>query len=654
MGACPTVRTTAYLNEEFGETFLANVVAGASVPMSAVGPVTMDDGLNASHINPEGQTVRMLRIGEHRDGSVPGVFAYSMEHAREWVTPLATIEFAERMLANAATDEETADLLDTVEIFVLPVANPDGANYSFYDFNMQRKNLSNHCEGANRDPRRGDQWGVDLNRNFAVGSVFDGWVGGSLNCLSGTFAGSGILSEPEAKNIAWVPEEFPNITHSMNVHSYGGYFMWSPGAYKMPGREPLPIPEPEELEMFFDASQRITEAISLHRGTVTWPANTGPVIDVLYSAGGNSADHMYYEHDIVAWNFEVGNDLWNPELQRWEAVGFQPPFEEGHPESQEYAAGLVELVKVAADAAREDQDVTRLSGGTRYETAVAIGQEAYPDSTTAVLVGGPDASMVDGLVAAPLGAALEAPVLLTNSSRLSSATAQDLTDRGVTEVVIVGGEGAVGEAVVEALEAMDIEVERISGENRYGTAAAVAELLGADTDEVVVASGSQGSLVDALAASGPAAATGTPVLLVRQDSVPGVTAEALEGYGSSVVVGGEGVVGDAVLDELPDPVRVSGTDRWRTAVAVAEHYAAEGLDTRSVVVASGVAANMVDALPGGTLGQVVLLSRTDALPTSTTGWLEANEGTEHAYVLGGEVALSEQVVELLEGILGGR
>ncbi|WP_187344390.1 hypothetical protein [Serinicoccus sp. CUA-874] len=63
---------------------------------------------------------------------------------------------------------------------------------------------------------------------------------------------------------------------------------------------------------------------------------------------------------------------------------------------------------------------------------------------------------------------------------------------------------------------------------------------------------------------------------------------------------------------------------------------------------------MVDALPGGTLGQLILLSETDALPGATTTWLVGNEETEHAYVLGGDGALSATVVETLEGILGGR
>jgi len=80
---------------------------------------------------------------------------------------------------------------------------------------------------------------------------------------------------------------------------------------------------------------------------VTWPAQTGPVADVLYSAAGNSADELYYNDGIFAWDFEVGNDLWNSQTQQWEGVGFQPPFAEAHGEAMEYASGLVELVRVA-------------------------------------------------------------------------------------------------------------------------------------------------------------------------------------------------------------------------------------------------------------------------------------------------------------------
>ena len=112
-----------------------------------------------------------------------------------------TLEFAERLLANARTDPRPGQLLEQVDVFVIPTVNPDGANYSFNDFNFQRKNLVNHCTGAGRDPANRNRWGVDVNRNYTVGSLFDGYVGASTNCLSDVYAGTGELSEAESRNV---------------------------------------------------------------------------------------------------------------------------------------------------------------------------------------------------------------------------------------------------------------------------------------------------------------------------------------------------------------------------------------------------------------------------------------------------------------------
>ena len=347
-----TDQVAALITARFPKRFNAFVEDGsAGLPMPVAGPARLDDGLQGTEVSQKPQTVKALRIGKVRDGSKPGVLAYSQEHAREWATPLVTLEFAERLLANYATDPATRELVDSTDVFIIPTVNPDGANYSFNDFNFQRKNLVNHCTGAQRDPKNRNSWGVDVNRNYAVGSYFDGYVGGSPNCLSGTYAGTGELSEAESRNVVALASEHRNIKFSLNVHSYGGYFMWSPGAYKVPGRITLPRPSIEEASFFLSSAKRIVGAIAAERGTVTWPAYTGPVADVLYSAAGNSADHLYYDLGITAWNFEVGNDLWNEETQQWEGVGFQPPFDEAHAEAQEYAAGLVELVRIARDSA---------------------------------------------------------------------------------------------------------------------------------------------------------------------------------------------------------------------------------------------------------------------------------------------------------------
>jgi hypothetical protein len=328
-------------------TYRGNAGAGVLAPVAAT---QLSDFLQAPASVPRAPfQVQALRVGVHRDGSRTGVFAYAQEHAREWVAPLVTIEAAERLLRNYGRDPSTTRLLRDTDIFIIPSVNPDGANYSFYDFNFQRKNMRNYCPAAQSDPGQRNNWGVDVNRNYSVGSLFDGYFGASASCTSGTFAGPAEHSEPESRNVIWLADHYRNIKFAMNVHSYGGYFMWPPGAYKLDGRVTLPRPTDEQLDFFLKSAKTIEQGIAAERGTVTWPQQTGPVTDVLYSAAGNSADELWYDLGIFGWDFEVGNSLWNAQTRQWEDAGFQPEFAEGHAEALEYASGLLALIGIAAD-----------------------------------------------------------------------------------------------------------------------------------------------------------------------------------------------------------------------------------------------------------------------------------------------------------------
>lgn len=350
-------QVAAALNAEAGELVNASTYRGnAGTGTVEPGTVQLTDGLNApDHISREPQTVKAIRIGKYRDGSKPGVLGYAQEHAREWVTPLVTIETAERLLRNYAHDGETKQLVNNLDIFLVPSVNPDGATYSFYDYNWQRKNMTNRCGPELSDPGARNYWGVDLNRNHSVGSVFDGFVGAtSTNCTSSVYAGPEEHSEPESKNLVWLADQNPNIKFAMNIHSYGGYFMWSPGSYD-PDRVTLPRPTAGQEAFYWAASNEILNDIQDHRGTVILPSRTGPIPDVLYSAAGNSADYLWYEKGIYAWNFEVGADLWDADAKRWRSVGFQPPFEEGHEEAMEFANGLIGLIKVAYSQSKDKQ-----------------------------------------------------------------------------------------------------------------------------------------------------------------------------------------------------------------------------------------------------------------------------------------------------------
>jgi putative cell wall-binding protein len=114
-----------------------------------------------------------------------------------------------------------------------------------------------------------------------------------------------------------------------------------------------------------------------------------------------------------------------------------------------------------------------LWGPTRIETAAAIAREVGSPSGRAFLASG--ALFPDALSATVPAALAEAPLLLTAPHELSPPTLTALTDLGVKEVLIAGGEAAVSGAVAEALRGHGFRVVRIAGNDRYQTSRALVE-----------------------------------------------------------------------------------------------------------------------------------------------------------------------------------
>jgi Zinc carboxypeptidase/Chitobiase/beta-hexosaminidase C-terminal domain len=321
--------------ELVAQTYRGNAGAGIVVPRAKT---NLSDFLSTeanAHVPRGPYRYSVMRIGKQRDGSRVGVYLYCQQHAREWATPLTCLETAEQLLTNYAIDSRTRQLVDNLDIFILPSANPDGSHFSMYNFNFQRRNLTNHCvvggketddpnaanfwaprtrpdTGApytNNDPASRNAWGVDLNRNSTVGTIFDGYIGASYSCTSDVYAGPGEASEPEIKNEHWIADTFDNIKFVNNIHSFGGYFMWAPGAY-LPdrGEGDLEHPNIGVEKYFFAAGDTILNRIKEVRDTAILPERTGPIADVLYSAAGNSADDHFYRRGMIAYSFETGAD----------------------------------------------------------------------------------------------------------------------------------------------------------------------------------------------------------------------------------------------------------------------------------------------------------------------------------------------------------
>ena len=199
---------------------------------------------------------------------------------------------------------------------------------------------------------------------------------------------------------------------------------------------------------------------------------------------------------------------------------------------------------------------------------------------------------------------------------------------------------------------------RIAGENRYATAAALATLDGATADTVLIANGDSDRFPDSMVASYRAGESGSPLLLVRGDSVPEVTADALEALGAEdvVIVGGTAAVGESVAAELAADygvTRLSGADRYGTARAVVEGTD-RPLTRGTAILADG--GQFPDALVSGPLayaeGLPLLLTRTEALPADTRAVLDGlvDEGLSQVVIAGGTAAVSDDVVAELEDL----
>lgn len=311
-------------------------------------------------------------------------------------------------------------------------------------------------------------------------------------------------------------------------------------------------------------------------------------------------------------------------------------------------AGVAFAVAAGAD---DHEPVSRVAGDDRFATAGALAQRV--DGDTLWLATGTD--FADALAASAVGTG---PVLLVTRDFAPQATldAAGALD-GIERIRVVGGRAVVGDAPVDAVtDAAGVDdVQRLSGADRFATAAAVADHLHDTAAVAYVATGSD--FADALTASAAAGDRAVPLLLATRDSLPDATRSALDelAVDEVVVVGGEDAIGASVEDELgryaANVGRLEGPERFSTAVAVSQHrhsreatdaYVATGEDFPDVLAAAPAAISE---------GTPLLLTARTSLPDVTAGELD-RLGVERVRIAGGSQAVSASVADALRAALG--
>ena len=315
--------------------------------------------------------------------------------------------------------------------------------------------------------------------------------------------------------------------------------------------------------------------------------------------------------------------------------------------SHEDAAGNRVTAEAPGRLTILDDQVDRLYGDNRFETAATISQEGWNEADVVVLTRSHE--YADALAGAPLAHMYDAPMLLTHTDRLVESTMDEIQRLGAEKVIILGGPAAISEDVENELADLGLEIERIAGSNRFETAAMIAHRVAPEgMEEAVVVNGR--SFPDALSAAPYAAKHGMPILLVEEDSYPAITEDALNELGveRTLVIGGPAAVSEEVAEQLPEANRLSGDNRYATGVAVAQYFEP---DTTVIYAATGL--DFADALTGSVLAAkenrgILLIG--NRVHDSVEEYISSSDAVR-VTIFGGTAAVDNELVYELNRIL---
>ncbi len=289
---------------------------------------------------------------------------------------------------------------------------------------------------------------------------------------------------------------------------------------------------------------------------------------------------------------------------------------------------------------------SRIQGADRFDTSVAVSKAAYPNPGVPVVYIASGVNFADAIAAGPAAAAQKGPLLLVTGATVPASVLAEVQRLAPAKIVVVGGPSAVSAGAVAALAAVQPNVQRIAGSDRFETSRLLAQTVFGGTKRAYFASGM--NFPDALSAASAASATGQPVVLVTGF---GAADPATRAYitgaklTAATVIGGPAVIApsfDASVTSAGATVtRIGGYDRFDTSNLV---NAATFPSASKVYVASGI--DFPDALSGSALAGAakapLFVAPSWCLPRSIGDDLVKMKTTSVVFI-GGPTALSDDV-----------
>jgi carboxypeptidase T len=209
----------------------------------------------------------------------PGIVFLGTHHAREHLSTEVPLLLAKYLIQNRAKPE-VAKLLETRDIYIIPMVNPDGVEWDVRDgkYHMQRKNLRDNGDGT---------VGVDLNRNYGY---HWGEGGASADPDDETYRGPSAFSEPETQAVkAFVEARKDTLKVLLTYHSFSELILYPWG------HSNSAIPDPKALSAY--------QAMAAKMAQMT--GYTPEQSSQLYIASGDTTDWAWGEHKIFSFTFEL-------------------------------------------------------------------------------------------------------------------------------------------------------------------------------------------------------------------------------------------------------------------------------------------------------------------------------------------------------------
>ncbi|XP_014709853.1 carboxypeptidase A4 [Equus asinus] len=230
----------------------------------------------------ENRSLYVLKFSTAEGKRRPAVWLNAGIHSREWISQATAIWTARKIVSDYGKDPAITSILEKMDIFLLPVANPDGYVYTQTKNRLWRKTRSLNS--------RSPCIGADPNRNW--NSSFAG-AGTSNNPCSEVYHGPHANSEVEVKSVVDFIQQHGNFKCFIDLHSYSQLLMY-PYGYTV-----NKAPDAEELD---EVARCAAKALASLSGT---KYQVGPICTTVYPASGSSTDWAYDNGIKYAFTFEL-------------------------------------------------------------------------------------------------------------------------------------------------------------------------------------------------------------------------------------------------------------------------------------------------------------------------------------------------------------